>query len=189
MFRPTPQTTAQSSVYLSRSHSLVLLFLFPLFNFIFLFLSFPRLFLAAYMCTSSAKRKKSLVPAGGPNGCQVQTKQTGPPSPCSNSQEIPMESMPVLLLEESWTNTLTQLLLLLQYDPSLFPMQVTYAFPTFSRFQLFHLEPFDEHNILSMLATFTFIKWFCTGSREPVRSQSQQNIKSNCGVPCLLINH
>jgi hypothetical protein len=37
----------------------------------------------------------------GPNGRQVQRKQTGSPGPCTNSQEITMESMLVLPLEES----------------------------------------------------------------------------------------
>ncbi len=44
--------------------------------------------------------------AEGENGGQVRRKHWAP-GPCANFQEITMENMPVLPLEESWTNTLT----------------------------------------------------------------------------------
>jgi hypothetical protein len=97
---------------LGLSHSLVLQALFGFFFFSFFScfalsyqVPFPFLsssFSRRQLHTSRQKEKrKSWVPADGPNGRQVQKKQAGPPGPCANFQEITMESMPVLPLEES----------------------------------------------------------------------------------------
>jgi hypothetical protein len=74
----------------------------------FYFLSFPRLFLAAYMCTSPGRKNTVLSASRWPKWPSSSKKTKWAPGPCANSQEIAMESMPVLPLEESCLNTLTQ---------------------------------------------------------------------------------
>jgi hypothetical protein len=102
------------SVYLDRSHSSFPFFVFFCFFFFFfsffvlfnfLSLSFPRLFPAAYLCTSPGRKKTDLSASWWPN-LLPSTKKANWTRPCANFQEITIESMPFLPLEESWTNTL-----------------------------------------------------------------------------------
>jgi hypothetical protein len=73
-----------------------ILFLFP-------FLSFPCLFPAAYLCTSPGKEKSPECQPMAQMAAKYKKSKLG----CANSQEITMESMPVLPFEESCPNTLT----------------------------------------------------------------------------------
>jgi hypothetical protein len=102
------------SVYLDRSHSsfpflLFFFFFFALsqFHFPFPFLSSPRLFPAAHLCTSPGKKKKVLSASRWPKWLPSTKKANWARGPCANFQEITMESMPVIPLEESCPNTLT----------------------------------------------------------------------------------
>jgi hypothetical protein len=110
--RPHPRRRLNllTSLSLFGPFSLVLLCFFFLFfsvcfvYSIFLFLSFPRLFPAAYLCTSPGRKKKS--PECQPmaqRDSKYKESKLGPPAPVP----ISMESMPVLPLEESCPNTLT----------------------------------------------------------------------------------